>query len=83
MSGVNEIRFLFQHKLCDCKWEFNGSACNSKQKWNHDEYRCECKELDDRSSFKDDDYNLNTTETLFNDKKKHVKKVITLLTQFH
>ena len=47
MSGANEIRFSFQHELCDSKWEFNESACNSKQKWNHDEYRCEWKELDD------------------------------------
>ena len=32
----------------------NESVWNSKGKWNHDEYQCECKELNDRSSCKDD-----------------------------
>ena len=32
----------------------NRSVCNSKQKWNHDEFRCDCKELDDWTSCKDD-----------------------------
>ena len=31
----------------------NESVCNSKQKWNHDEYWCECKESDDSSSCND------------------------------
>ena len=34
MSGVNETRILVHHVSCECKW-------------NHDECRCECKELDD------------------------------------
>ena len=29
-------------------------VCNSNQNWNHDEYWCECKELDDWNSCKDD-----------------------------
>ena len=29
-------------------------VCNSKQKWNHDECRCECRELDDWGSCKND-----------------------------
>ena len=32
----------------------NKFGCNSQQKWNHDECRCECKELDDWSSWKND-----------------------------
>ena len=31
----------------------NENASNSKQKWNHDECWCECKELDDWGSIKD------------------------------
>ena len=31
----------------------NARVCNSKQKWNHDKCRCECKELDDWSSCTD------------------------------
>ena len=45
MSGVNETRFFIQHESCECKCELNESVCNSKQKWNHNEYWCECKEL--------------------------------------
>ena len=29
------------------QFKLNKSVCNSKQKWNHDECQCECKELDD------------------------------------
>ena len=47
MSGINEARFLVYHKSCECKCGLNESVCNSNQKWNHAECRCECKELDD------------------------------------
>ena len=61
MLGANETRFLVQHELCECKWELNESICNSKQKLNHNECRCECKELVDWRSCKDDYmWNLNT-----------------------
>ena len=33
MSGKIEI----QHESCECKYRFNESVCNLKQKWNHDE----------------------------------------------
>ena len=32
----------------------NENVCNSTQKWNYDEYQCECKKLDDWSSCRDD-----------------------------
>ena len=32
----------------------NESVCNLKQKWNHDEYQSECKELDDWSCYNND-----------------------------
>ena len=54
MSVVNESRFLVQNESCQCKCEINESVCSSKQKWNHNEYRCECNELDDSGSCKND-----------------------------
>ena len=52
ISSVNEIRFLVQHESCEWKCGLKESVCNSKQKWNHDECRCECKELDNWGSCK-------------------------------
>ena len=53
MLGADETRYLV-HESCQCKCGLNESVCNSKQKWDHDECRCECNELDDWGSFKDD-----------------------------
>ena len=47
MSGVSGTRFLVQYEQCQCKYGLDERACNSKQKWNHKEYWCDCKELDD------------------------------------
>ena len=47
ISVLNETRYLVQHESCECKCGLSKSACNSKQKWNHDERRYERKELDD------------------------------------
>ena len=54
MSKVNERRFLVQHESCEYKYRLDEKACNSKQKWSHDNCRYECKELDDWTSCKDD-----------------------------
>ena len=35
------------------KCGLNDSVCNSKQKWSNGKCRCDCKELDDSSSCKD------------------------------
>ena len=51
MSGVNETRFSVQHESCECKCGLNESVCNSKQKWNQNECKCEYKYLDPWSSF--------------------------------
>ena len=37
MSGLDETRFVVEHKLCECKCGLNKSVCNSNQNWNHDE----------------------------------------------
>ena len=50
MSGVNETTFLVQHESFECKCRLKGSLCNSRQKWNHDECRCEFLKNNDWSS---------------------------------
>ena len=54
MSWLNKTRFFVQHQSCECKCRLNEILCNSKQKWIHDKCRCECKELDDWGSCKND-----------------------------
>ena len=54
MSRLNKIRFFVQHKSCGCNVNWMKSVCNSKQKWNHSEWRCECKEVDNWGSCKKD-----------------------------
>ena len=54
MSGVNKVGFIVQHELCVCKCRLTKNVCHSKQKWNHDERGCECKELDDWRSSESD-----------------------------
>ena len=50
----------------------NESVFHSKQKWNHDECHCDCKESDDWSSCIDDYmWNLSTCDCECN--KRHVK----------
>ena len=41
--------------MCEFKFGLNETACNSKQKWKHDECRRECQEVDDSK----DDYMWN------------------------
>ena len=41
---------VVRHEWCGCKWGLNESVCNSDHIWNHDKFRCDCKELDDGSS---------------------------------
>ena len=45
---VYETRFLVQREFC--KWRLNKNVLNSRQKGNHDECQCECKELDELNS---------------------------------
>ena len=52
MLGVNETRFLVLHESYESKCRLNENVWITKQKWNHDECQCECKELDDWSSCK-------------------------------
>ena len=61
MSGVNESillgnesKLLVQHETCEYIYGLNESVFNSTQNRNHNECRCQCKELDDCSSSKND-----------------------------
>ena len=36
ITGINELKTLTKHVLCECKCKFNGRKCNSNQKWNND-----------------------------------------------
>ena len=48
MSRTNETRHIKWHETCKCKCRLDASVCNSKQRWNKDKCRRECKELIDK-----------------------------------
>ena len=48
MSGTNETRHIKFHETFKCKCRLHASACNNKQRWNDDKWRCECKVLIDK-----------------------------------
>ena len=48
MSRTNETRHIEWHKNCKCICRLDKTICNSKQRWNEDKCRCECKELTDK-----------------------------------
>ena len=45
MSSTNETKQVTWHETCKCKCRLGVSVCNSKQRWNKDKCRRECKEL--------------------------------------
>ena len=48
MSRTNETRHLEWHETFKCKYRLNASIFNSKQRWNNDKCRSNCKELTDK-----------------------------------
>ena len=48
MSRTNETRSINWHENCKCICRLNKIICNSKQRWNKDKCRCECRELIDK-----------------------------------
>ena len=44
-NETNETRHVKCYETCECKCRLDASLCNSKQRWNKDKCRCECKEL--------------------------------------
>ena len=43
MSRINETRQIIWHETCKCVCRLNSAVCNSRQIWNEDKWRCECK----------------------------------------
>ena len=43
MSRINETRQIIWHETCECVCRLNSAVCNSRQIWNEDKWRCECK----------------------------------------
>ena len=48
MSRTNKTRHIKWHKTCKCICRLDKIICNSKQRWNENKCRCECKELIDK-----------------------------------
>ena len=44
MQLINETRQLVWHETCKCVCRLTSSVCNSRQTWNEDKCRCECRE---------------------------------------
>ena len=44
MARINEARQIVWHKNCKCICKLTSAVCNSRQIWNEDKCRCECKE---------------------------------------
>ena len=44
MARINETRQIVWHETCKCICRLTSAICNSKQIWNKDKSRCECKE---------------------------------------
>ena len=42
-TNKNEAKTMAKHISCNCKRKFNGTTCNSNQKWNNNKCQCECK----------------------------------------
>ena len=40
---TNETRQIKWHETCKRKFRLDASVCNTKQRWNNDKSRCECK----------------------------------------
>ena len=51
MSRTNETRHIEWYKTCKCICRLDKIICNSKQRWNEDKCRCECKELIDKGAY--------------------------------
>ena len=44
MSRINETRQIIWHETCKCICKLTSAVFNSRQIWNKDKFRCECKE---------------------------------------
>ena len=44
MARINETKKIVWHETCKCICKLTSAVCNSRQIWNEDKCRCECKE---------------------------------------
>ena len=44
MARINETRQIVWHETCKCICKLTSAVCNSRQIWNENKCRCECKE---------------------------------------
>ena len=51
MSRTNETKHIKWHETCKCICRLDKIICSSKQRWNYDKCRCDCKELIDKSVY--------------------------------
>ena len=51
MQRINEIRHIIWHETCKCMCRLTSSVCNSRQIFDKDKCRCECKELVDKGIY--------------------------------
>ena len=42
-KGISQSKTLIKHISCECRWEFDGTQCSSKQKLNKNKCWCDCK----------------------------------------
>ena len=45
MLRTNETKNIKWHETCKKEYRLDAIVCNNKQRWNKNQYRCECKEL--------------------------------------
>ena len=64
MSRNNETRHIKWHKSCKCICRLDKIICNSKQRWNEDKCRCECKELIDKVYVIKDMFGIQVTASV-------------------
>ena len=43
ITNKNETKTMTKHISCDCRCTFNGTTCNSNQKWNNKLCQCDLK----------------------------------------
>ena len=54
IKEINELKTLAKHFSFECRCEFDGKKCNSRQKLNNDNCQCECKKPIKQSGFEED-----------------------------
>ena len=54
ITGISKSKTLTKHISCKCKCKFDDRKCDLTQKQNNDQFRCECKKLEEHHVCKKD-----------------------------